>query len=175
MVKEVEPEIKQLEKFLALYNRESDRGAALTARARFEDHLEEIIRAFLIDTEVNDELFKGGNAPLGTLSSKTKLAYTLGLIEKQEYDQINVIRNIGNEFAHEWGDISFEKGRVRDLAMNLTWRGPEVLNKDDPRTIFNFAVAGLSVDLLWRTRLVEREKRTIKDWPNKSYYKTNGT
>jgi len=169
MEKENEPEIDQLTKFLSLYNKETDRGAALTASARYEDQLEEIIRAFLLDTDVNDELFKGGNAPLGTLSSKAKLAFTLGLIEKQEYDQIDIIRKIRNEFTHEWEDISFERGRVRDLALNLVWRGPEVLAKNDTRTVFNFAVAGLSVDLLWRTGLVKKEKLKFKDWPNKTY------
>jgi DNA-binding MltR family transcriptional regulator len=54
---------------------------------------------------VSKDLLFGFNAPLGTFSARTKAAYVMGLIERKEYEEINIIRKIRNEFGHNWKDV----------------------------------------------------------------------
>ena len=168
-MKEKEPEIEDFSYFLREFNKESARGAVLSASAFLDERLEDILSAFFIDVKSTKELLNGFNAPLGTFSSRIKVAYSLGLIEKNEYDTLNVIRKIRNEFGHKWKNISFSTPRIQDLCKNLIWMGPkEIEDKTDSRGRFNFAVAILLTNFLWLSRLVRKEKQQIKDWPNKT-------
>jgi len=162
-------EIDQLDRFLQQFSSESDRGAALTAGAMLEDRLGEILRTFLVDSPEASKLLDGFNAPLGTLSARILAACSLGLIDDDEYREMQTIRRIRNKFAHEWSDLSFEAQSIKDLCSQLPWRGAEDAEADiNPRGRFNLAVAMLITDLLWRTRLVKQERRESKSWPNRT-------
>ena len=145
-----EPEVEALGKFLAEFNRESDRGAALTAAAVLDDRLSEILAAFLADTPSAKELISGFNAPLGTLSSRASAAHALGLIQDNEFKEITLIRKIRNEFGHSWQGVSFSGGRVADLCNQLPWLGPKEYEETaTPRGRLNAAMAILLSDLLY--------------------------
>jgi DNA-binding MltR family transcriptional regulator len=164
-----EPEIEALSNFLAEFNRESDRGAALTAAAVLDDRLADILSAFLSDTPSAKELLSGFNAPLSSLASRAAAAHALGLIQDNELKEITLIRKIRNEFGHSWQGVSFTSGRVADLCNQLPWLGPaEHEATATPRGRLNAAIAILLMDLLWRARMVGQERRTARVWPNKS-------
>jgi len=164
-----EPEIENLGAFLNEFNKESDRGATLIAASLIDERLKEIIENFLVDGKDSLALLNGPNAVLGTLSARVLTAYSLGLIQDNEYEEINIIRKIRNEYGHKWKDVSFEKDNIRKLCLKLPWLGPEELEKGaTARSRFNFAVTILLTDLLWRASLVRRERRKLKIWPNKS-------
>lgn len=165
----LEPELENIERFFSQLSKETDRGAALSAGAMLEDRLGDILKGFLIDSKNTDCLLKGMNAPFGTLSSRISGCYALGLIDQKEYDEMETIRKIRNKFAHNWDDISFKTNSVKDLTKNLPWRGPdEYEDKSTIKDRFCTAMSMLMVDLVWRTRLVKKEKRVLKEWPNKS-------
>ena len=160
------PEIENLGTFLNIFNEESDRGAVLTAAAFLEDRLEDILQRFLTDEPESMQLLSGFNAPLGTFHAKIVACFALGLIQRNEFDELTVMRKIRNEFAHSWTGVSFESQKVIDLCAGLPWLGP-----GDPeiertsRERFNAEVAVLLVDLLWRAGLVHEERRTEREWP----------
>lgn len=93
---DAEPEILELAEFAQEFNRESDRGAALIAASLLDERLKGILQAFFLDSKVSYELLNGANAPLGTFSSRISASYALGLIQKNELDEINLIRKIRN-------------------------------------------------------------------------------
>jgi hypothetical protein len=162
-------EIADLSEFLNEMHKETDRGVALTAAAVLDDKLAQILKAFLADVTVIDELLLGVNAPLGTFSARICSAYALGLLQKNEYRELNLIRRVRNEFGHSWRGVSFESQRVKHLCHQLPWLGPpEFESTADTRSRFATAVAILMVDLLWRVRLVAKERRVIREWPNKA-------
>jgi DNA-binding MltR family transcriptional regulator len=168
-MKETEPEIKELSEFLQEFNGESDRGAVLTAGAYLDERLSEMLKGFLAEVKETDDLLFGFNAPIGTFSSRIKAAYSLGLIQENEFKELNTIRKIRNEFGHSWKKVSFETQQIKDLCSNLPWLGPTELEEEaNAKGRFNFAVAILLTDFLWRARLVKKEQREIKIWPNKS-------
>jgi mannitol operon repressor len=163
-----EPEMIELGQFLAEFNRESDRGAALVAASMLDERLKEILHAFMLDSPASQELLSGFSAPLGTFSSRAVAAFALGLIQSNEFEEITIIRKIRNEFGHGWQPVPFETGRIADLCRNLPWLGPvEHENGGTCRGRFNFAVAILLTDLMWRVRLVEKERRVERRWPNR--------
>lgn len=164
-----QPEVGEFAVFLAQFNRESDRGAALTAAAMLDDRLKDILSAFLANTKTAKELLSGFNAPLGTFSSRISAAHALGLLQDNEFKEITLIRKIRNEFGHSWKGVSFSSGKVADLCKELPWLGPsETERAASPRTRFSFALAILLNDLLWRARLVSNERRQIRTWTNTS-------
>lgn len=165
-MKEMPPEIKQLNDYLAEFQKESDRGAALVAASMLDERLQEIISNFLVESPISKELMVGFNAPLGTLSARADAAFSLGLIQKHEYNEIKLIRKIRNEFGHDWKPVSFETGQVAALCRQLPWLGPADHEAGaTERSRFNFAVLILLTDLLWRVLLVSKERRTPKVWP----------
>ncbi|WP_139959886.1 MltR family transcriptional regulator [Flavicella sediminum] len=166
---ESEPEMKELGEFLNSFNKESDRGAVLLAASILDEWLLEIIQSYIIKDKVSKELLLGFGAPLGTFSAKTKIAYSLGLIEKKEYEEINIIRKIRNEFGHSWKGVNFESTKIEKECNKLDWLGPiDDTIKRTNRSKFNFTIAILLTDLLWRKRLVKKEQLVQRKWTNKT-------
>jgi DNA-binding MltR family transcriptional regulator len=118
------PEILGLADFTREFNQESDRGAALVAASLLDERLKAILQAFLLQSKVSSELLGGFNAPLGTFSSRASAAYALGLIQRNEFDEINLIRKIRNEFGHKWKGVTFNAAPIADLCRSLPWLGP---------------------------------------------------
>lgn len=169
MSEDGKPELDQLSQFLESFNREADRGAALVAAALLDDRLLDILMGFLVEGSRANELLKGFNAPLGTFSARASATFSLGLIDSTEYHEITLIRKIRNEFGHSWEQVSFDSPKVSVLASQLPYRGPaEFSQVASARNRFNFAVAFLAVDLVWRTRLVKKERRKSVVWPNQT-------
>ena len=80
---------------------ESDRGITLIIASHIEECLRRVIESFLIDSKNVKELFEGPYAPFGSLSGKTKAAFVMGLITKNELKKIDAVRQVRNVFAHE--------------------------------------------------------------------------
>lgn len=159
----------ELSDFAQEFGRESSRGAALLAASLLDERLKEILQAYFVDSKVSKDLLDGFNAPLGTFASRVSLAYALGLIQKNEFDEITIIRRVRNEFGHKWKDVTFDTAHVADLCRKLPWLGPPGQpGENDPRSRFSVAVLILLTDLLWRETLVARERRTSRIWPNKA-------
>jgi DNA-binding MltR family transcriptional regulator len=89
---------------------ESDRGCVLVGAAILEKRLEDIFRHVFdhngIARKFQDALFDA-NGPLGTFSSKIKLAYSLGLIARTTYKDLDTVRRIRNDFAHSIHKVDF--------------------------------------------------------------------
>ena len=142
---------------------------SLLAASILDEWLLEIIQSYIIKDKVSKELLLGFGAPLGTFSAKTKIAYSLGLIEKKEYEEINIIRKIRNEFGHSWKDVNFESTKIEKESNKLDWLGPinDTIKRTN-RSKFNFTIAILLTDLLWRKRLVKKEQLVQRKWTNKT-------
>jgi mannitol operon repressor len=160
------PEILTLATFLQRFYKESDRGAALLAGSMLDEIALRILRAFLIEQPESEKLLEGFNAPLGSFNARLVAAYSLGLIETEEYNQANTVRKVRNEFAHGWGDLAFEDAKVAALVELLPRESREA--STTARYRFNATVANLLGVWLWREQLVKGERRAHKAWPNKS-------
>lgn len=115
------------------FEKETDRGAVILAASLFDIQLESLIKSFLVaDQATNDELFDGASAPLTNFSSKILMAFRLGLITKTFARDLNLIRKVRNEFAHNIHGCTFNhssvKSRVHELSKssNICEKSPLV-------------------------------------------------
>src|SRR3954447_23097975 len=94
----------------------SDIEVALYSAALLDTRLDEVLRSFFVDDKRElDILLKG---TLWDFAPKIRVAYLLGLISQEEAADLNVVREIRNDFAHGMDrPISFEdfKERIEGL------------------------------------------------------------
>lgn len=137
-----------LNKFNGLVNSEGDRSAALLVAAYLEEQLEALLLAYLLDVPAAKLLVCGFNAPLGTFSSRCKAAYALGLISSVQFKDIERIRKIRNEFAHNWDLTSFDDTRVIGTVRSITpSRIEEPKDKTNLREHFILAARQVMVEI----------------------------
>ena len=173
--------LRDLDGFLAEFQAESDRGAALLGATLLDERLGEIILAFLAETESSKRLMSGFNAPLHSFWARTETAHALGLVTDDEYDNLTLIRRVRNEFAHHTHGLAFESETVFALCHSLSAgfvikrrgasreageREAREVFGDTPRIRFQQAVITLLFHLMYRAHFVEKQKRKLADWPS---------
>lgn len=143
---------------------ESDRGCALFAAAYLDTALEALLKAsFVEDRKVEGDLFEG-TAPLSSFSAKIKLAYFLGIISDQCRRDLDTIRKIRNDFAHDATIISFETQSIADRCYNLGFSCHEP--DGSPRGHFTAAASCILGTLHALTLKVERPPMKPDDRPS---------
>lgn len=142
---------------------ESDRGCALYAAAYIETALGEMLAACMVQNpNIKADLFKS-NGPLSTFSSRIKMAYYLGKISPSERKDLDNIRDIRNDFAHDAGKLTFDNQSIHDRCKNFThnWREDEA----GARTRFTATVSALLLHIgtttLEAVHAVELDERTL--------------
>ncbi|SYZ53810.1 hypothetical protein CPBF367_18870 [Xanthomonas arboricola pv. juglandis] len=115
---ETHPHLNGFINFLADFNKETERGAALAAAAMLDELLSRVIESFLIQNKGSKALLDGFNAPLGAFSARIAAAFALGLISEAEHRECDLIRKVRNAFAHEI-KVSFNAEKVVSLCAHL--------------------------------------------------------
>ena len=100
---------------------DSDRAAAITGVAYFEEILVLAITARLVDLSNTrkDALFNEEKGPLNTFYARVLMGYALGLYGPKTFADLNKIRNIRNKFAHRPGISKFDHPTVSRLCNDL--------------------------------------------------------
>ena len=99
---------------------ESDRGVVMVSAAFLDEALEALLRTrFSVVSKkpksIIDSLFNGFG-PLSTYSAKIKTAYSIDLIEKWIFQDLETLRKIRNEFAHTIKPALFDSTEVIKLT-----------------------------------------------------------
>ena len=100
-------------------NNETDRGCALLAVSFLEKSIEKCLSNKLIGSKNHKKLLFDFNGPLGNFSNKLSLSYSIGIITKMEYEQLQQIRKIRNLFAHSFKPITFETKEINDKVQQF--------------------------------------------------------
>jgi DNA-binding MltR family transcriptional regulator len=107
--------------FEELLSETSDRAVAITTYALFDDVLLEVVKQHLdpetpggVDSLLNPSAF------LGTCSNRLKLVVALRWISKQSFQDVNVLRNVRNRFAHHVDTKSFEDRSIAGYVSSLS-------------------------------------------------------
>jgi hypothetical protein len=112
-------ELDKYPKLAEEIDKQRDRGAAILAASVLEDHLTEVIKTRLErNAKIEARMFKG-YGPLASFAAKIDLGFLLGLYSLQVHKQLNYIRAIRNEFAHNLDPLSFRSQRIKDLCAHL--------------------------------------------------------
>lgn len=110
-----EPYVDELNSLFESLHEHDDRGLVLTTAAFAEDTLELLLLNYLREPKQAKELVNGFNAPLGTFSARIKAAYVFGLVRKDGYQTLEILRKIRNRFAHNWDGVSLDRKDIESL------------------------------------------------------------
>lgn len=99
-----------------------ERALILTVSAFAEDTLGDLLSAFMLPLDASNQLLTGFSAPLGTFSARIKAAYALGLLTKNQFNDLEHLRKIRNEFSHTWKPITLDNqsiaGHIKALCFS---------------------------------------------------------
>ena len=147
---------------------QDDRGAVLSAASFAEELLGDLLAAFMLEGKASKDLLHGFSAPLGTFSTRIKMAYSLGLIDDTSRSALDRIRKLRNSFAHTWEAVSIEKSQVAFMLEKfgdnslggLPWI--KLQSSDTPRETFDKCSVLLMFDLTLHSIQLEKQKPRSK-------------
>lgn len=139
-----------------------ERGLVLALAAFAEEALGDLIRAFLIPGEPAAQLLDGFNAPLGTFSARIKMAYSLGLVTKRQYEDLDRLRRIRNEFAHNWEPVSFVDQKIAAHITALHFSSLDDEFPASPPEKVRTSVGALLMELRSITNQINKHGRRAK-------------
>jgi hypothetical protein len=106
-----------LDEFMKAMNSESDRANIILGAALLDSKLKDVFARRL--NSFHNELLEN-SGPLGSFSSRIHLANALSWIDKNTTDDLNMIRKIRNDFAHDYDvKLSFQDTSVSTRCSNL--------------------------------------------------------
>lgn len=112
---------------------ESDRGCALWAASLLDEKLKDMWRSILAGNKKEVEALLNNMGPLSTFSARVKLAYNLGIFDKDRYKEYTAIRKIRNEFAHSSDTLDYSSPKISDFCSKLRLpdiRGDALTNRE---------------------------------------------
>ncbi len=124
-------------------SKESDRGCVLLSVSYLEDALGKYILSYLKGNNTFKKKILNYN--LSNFSSRINFAFSIGLINEKLMNDLNIIRNIRNEFAHSFEIIDFNSSVVNNHIKNLNYnfrKKNEVSNRSQ-FTTYIFAFLGV--------------------------------
>lgn len=140
---------ENLNKFLKEFQKETDRATAILGVCYLDKTIENLLTKFFIPNSKFIEKYIIGNSlttAIDTFSKKIRLAYGLGLLREEEYNDLEIIRDIRNDFAHKLHGLSFETQSIKDKSFNLkiaqaTIGGPLLKAKFKDSSLFRYKLS----------------------------------
>jgi hypothetical protein len=106
----------------------SHRATAVVGGAFVEEHLTHVLKSRMVrDAKIIEEMFAPCRA-FGDFGAKVDLGYLIGLYSKKAHKELNTIRRIRNDFAHQLELNSFDRDDIRDRCQNLILSESKVVN-----------------------------------------------
>ncbi len=139
-----------------------ERGLVLSLAAFAEDALGDLIAAFLIQGDQADSLLTGFNAPLGTLSARLKMAFALGLINQNQYDDLDRLRKIRNAFAHDWRPTSLSDQAIASHVSALNFGSLSETYPETPIAKVRSSIGDVLVELRSATHQISKHDKGAK-------------
>ena len=112
--------LASLNRFLTVVREQDDRAMVLSLATFLEETLGRLLLAYLRTCKATKELVEGFNAPLGTLGSRIKAAFALGLVTEDQYKDLEILRKVRNQFAHDWEGVSLARNDISALVGQLS-------------------------------------------------------
>lgn len=147
--------------FLKDIHGKSDRAVAIVGAALLNAHVEQLLTSFFVDDRAEIEALLANDRSLGTFGTRIRLAYLLGLISKDEHEDLWAVNQIDEAFSRELGDIAFVDEPVCGLCLELRMPNKVLLmgEQHTPRRMFVFGVALLLRQLALRIEAAEKTSR----------------
>lgn len=115
------PTRDEMNEGLSRLSDESDYTTVIVGTALVETALRLSIRARMNPnlTSADEQSLFEGDAPLGTFSSKIRIAFAFEVLDSDLRDEVNKLRAVRNAFAHSSRVLDFGTSEVADVCKNL--------------------------------------------------------
>jgi hypothetical protein len=104
----------------------SDFTIVIATTAILDNDLRSVLRKKFCELSkgLEERVFEASGAPLGTLSNRSVVAYSLRLIDRETLTALDAIRKIRNEFAHQprMTYLQKEEGNIQKYLEILGWK-----------------------------------------------------
>ena len=118
MAKPLDLKIWDWNRMVDAFHGESDRGAAVLAGGFVENFLGVYLKSFVVDEKVGRDVFDA-MGPLSSFSQRTAMARAFGYITRRQYDDLTLVRQIRNHFAHHPLESTFATPKVATMCVKL--------------------------------------------------------
>jgi len=152
-------------RFVEDIQKEPDRGVPLVAVAFLDDVLGKLLEAYFIDNSKTIRYILEYPGALCNFAVRADLAYCLGLLPEQTYNDIILIRKIRNRFGHSHHPVNFENEEIAGLCQKLYFANLSLQTlsvKVSARDKFEVAVIMVSNTILMKALAIKHAK-TPKD------------
>lgn len=148
---------------------ETPRSVAIVGCAYLDDLLNEILKKVMIEDK---NLFKDFIDRL-TFERRINMCYLLGLIRREEMDDLNIIRRIRNDFAHIKNLNSFDAKGIStycDKLNHLKEEWNDIVKPVNPRESYQWAISLYYVKLDVIRKTCKRiDRRTLFNIPKEPF------
>jgi DNA-binding MltR family transcriptional regulator len=104
-------------------NNESDLACVLIGTSYLSELLANIIEVSFIKPSISGKLLNPQGGAIGQFAIRADLAYCLGLIKKNVYQDLGIVAEIRNKFAHKHLALDFSDNIIKHKCEKLkTWR-----------------------------------------------------
>jgi hypothetical protein len=142
-----DPVFGRINRLLAVIREDDERGLVLSIGAFAEECLGRLLLTYLRGGKSASDLVDGFNAPLGTLSARIKACHALGLLTEEQYRDLESMRRVRNEFAHNWEGCAFEQQNIAAWIASMQESRLASQPAATPREKFRDNVAHILVEL----------------------------
>ena len=98
--------------FLEEFQGETDRATAVLGAAFLDEQIYQLLHAFFVDDDQEKEEMLGVEKPLGSFGARIRLAYCVGLLPREDFEDLKTIKNIRNAFAHKLHGLAFDDSGI---------------------------------------------------------------
>jgi Mannitol repressor. len=112
-------DVSELPTLAKALDQASGRGTALLATAWLDDALDQFVRSRCLDDAAVLRFLFENRGPLESFYSRIQVAYAFGLIGADVRNELNLIREIRNEFAHIRDPLSFSDPSIEARCKSL--------------------------------------------------------
>lgn len=142
-----DPVFGKINRLLAVIREDDERGLVLSIAAFAEECLGRLLLAYLRAGKSATDLVEGFNAPLGSLSARIKACHAFGLLTDEQYRDLELMRKVRNEFAHNWEGCSFEQAKIAAWVASMQDSRIAPQLQVSPKEKFKRDVAHILVEL----------------------------
>jgi len=157
--------LEDWEGFYEEIQNESPRAAVIISAAFMEGWLRQLIANFMVDdSKAVDELLGAEDnvdRPLSSFSSRIRAAYCLGLISRDEYDDLHMVKKLRNRFAHGMHGLSVDDNAIVSWCNELKIPKKIFAGKVHHWDTFLIAVSMLTSQLAIRAKGIGEKRLTV--------------
>jgi len=153
--------------FLEEFQKENDRGAAIIGAAFLDEHLKQLLANFMVDDPNEGKDLVSDTSPLGSFGARIRATYCLGLISREYFESLKLIKDVRNAFAHQLHGRTFDDKDVADACKKLQALQPlKSRFTQTPRQMFVTSAIFVLMDIGVRALTVLEKRRKIPKAPS---------